>query len=194
LQVLSHVRDCVPQLPHGCELVSPGVQAPCPHVPNVPHVHAALHVRVCVPQFPQAWESLASGAHSPWVLQLPYVPQRQFAPHVRDCVPQLPHVEDCVAPASHSPGQDGALSVAPASSGAASASPLLASGAASAAPPSAAATFASLPPSPESSSTGTGTSVPPRMAPHPAATSKNDGSASVVSVQTVRRIRMLLAA
>jgi hypothetical protein len=52
--VALHVRDCVPHIPHACELVAPDAHVPSPvHAPYAPHAHVPLHTRACVPHMPQ---------------------------------------------------------------------------------------------------------------------------------------------
>jgi len=80
--VLSHVRVCEPQLPHGCEAAP--VQAWLPQA-----VHLQLPPHDCMPPLPQA--CVVFGAHSPSAVhidQVDHVPV--LVSHVRVCVPQLP--------------------------------------------------------------------------------------------------------
>jgi hypothetical protein len=53
LQVLSHVRVCVPQLPHACGASElPGAQTPCFVHTVLPHFPVASQVCSPMPQFP----------------------------------------------------------------------------------------------------------------------------------------------
>jgi hypothetical protein len=78
----SHVRVCVPHLPHACD--EGPAQAWLPHA-----VHAHWAVQVCVPPLPHVWVEL--GAHAPSPVQADHRDQVP-AWHVRVRFPQLPHV------------------------------------------------------------------------------------------------------
>lgn len=66
VQLLEHVSDCVPQLPHPCDVVWPGAHAPCPvQLPYAPHAQLELHVRVSVPQLPQPCDCVVPAAQAP---------------------------------------------------------------------------------------------------------------------------------
>jgi hypothetical protein len=124
--LLSHVRVCVPQLPHGCDdapghvwlvhapqvhcpthacvppfmhdCVLPSMRSPCPvQVPQVDHWPVVLsHVRVCVPQLPHACDD------APVHGMLPHAPHLQSWLH--DCIPPAPQA--CEAPLAHSPSPE----------------------------------------------------------------------------------------
>jgi hypothetical protein len=82
----SHVRVCVPQLPHACEAGPLHVWlVHCPHWQLPPHD--------CVP--PLAQDCVELGAQTPAFVQADHWDHVPVASsHVRVCVPQLPH--DCV--------------------------------------------------------------------------------------------------
>jgi hypothetical protein len=83
----SHVRICIPQLPHAC-IVGPLHICPL----QLPHLQVAS--QVSVPWFAQACVlpclHTPSAVHAPYALHMPVLVLQ-----VRDCVPQLPQV--CVA-------------------------------------------------------------------------------------------------